>query len=75
MTPREAEAIIAFVNGPHDVWEDQPSARVVNAGFETNPSAECVEVTVVVRVLGGRLYGVESTKVFSMAGARVALGY
>lgn len=78
MKSEEHAAIVAFVEGSKHGWEYQPTARVVNAGFETNPEAECVEITVMVGHLFSEKasdYKPESTQVFSMAGARVALGY
>ncbi len=78
MTPSEQAQVLNFVASSQHGWTHQPVAKVVNAGFETNPQAECIEITVMVGhslsdVTGD--YKPESTRVFSMAGARVALGY
>jgi len=78
MTPVEFQKICSFVNGDRHGWEYQPTARIASAGFETNAGAECVEITVWVgHILSDRLadHRPETVKVFSMAGARVALGY
>lgn len=78
MTEKEREAVLAFVASSKHGWTHQPTARVVNAGFDTNPEAQCVEITVMVgHLLSDETgdYKPETARVFSMAGARVALGY
>lgn len=75
---QEYAEILAFVAGSDHGWTHQPTARVVNAGFDTNPNAECIEITVMVgHTLSDVLndYKSEVYRVFSMAGARLALGY
>lgn len=78
MTPEEQAQVLAFVASSKHGWTHQPVAKVVSAGFDTNPEAQCIEITVMVgHVLSDVMndYKPESTRVFSMAGARVALGY
>lgn len=78
MNKRETEEILSFVAGRHHEWTHQPVARVVNAGFDTNPVAECIEITVLVGHALSDItgeYRPHVSKVFSMAGARIALGY
>ena len=78
MTPQEKLDILAFVSQSDHGWTHQPTACVVNAGFPTNPLAECIEITV---MEGHALseatgdYKPVQIQVFTMAGARIALGY
>jgi len=78
MSPKEQDEILAFVRESDHGWKHQPTATVASAQFETNPEAKCIEITVMV---GDALsdqtgrYRPETSKVFSMAGARMALGY
>jgi len=78
MTPQEKTEVIAFVGQSNHGWTHQPTARVVNAGIATNPAAECIEITVMeghsLSEATGDYKPVQS-QVFSMAGARIALGY
>lgn len=78
MTPKEQLEVKGFVGQCDHGWTHQPTARVVNAGFPANPEAECIEITV---MEGHSLseatgdYKPVQIQVFSMAGARIALGY
>ena len=78
MTQQETMGVLAFVGQSDHGWTHQPTARVVNAGIATNPPAECVEITL---MEGNDLSDITGNykpvveHVYSMAGARLALGY
>lgn len=76
-TAQELKQIVDFVHSSGHGWSHQPTAKVVNAELPTNPSAECVEITVMeghaLSDITGR-YQPVSKKVFCMAGARMFLG-